>query len=101
MIRKNLPLFILLILAAPTVAFAEDGSGSAGLISIGAGLAVGLAGIGGAIGQGLLVSSGLESIGRNPSASGQLQTPMILGLVFVEAIVILAFVIAFFLQGKV
>lgn len=58
-------------------------------------LAIGLAAIGGALGQGKLVSAALEGIARNPGAAGQIFTPMILGIAFVESLVIFALVIAF------
>jgi F-type H+-transporting ATPase subunit c len=80
---------------------AAASSGDHSLIAIGAGLAVGLAALGGGFGQGRVAGSALESIGRNPSAAGKLNTPMILGLVFVETLVILSFVVAFLLQNKI
>jgi F-type H+-transporting ATPase subunit c len=67
---------------------------------IGAGIAIGLAVLGGAIGQGRAAGSALEGISRNPGAAARIQTPMILGLALIESLVLLAFVIAFFLQGK-
>jgi F-type H+-transporting ATPase subunit c len=67
---------------------------------LGAGLAIGLAVLGGAIGQGRAAGSALEGISRNPGAAARIQTPMILGLALIESLVLLAFVIAFFLQGK-
>ena len=85
-------------------AFAEVAAASSGdnsIIAIGAGLAVGLAALGGGFGQGRVAGSALESIGRNPSAAGKLNTPMILGLVFVETLVILSFVVAYLLQNKI
>lgn len=86
-------------------AFAEPVAAAAanpnsGLIAIGAGIAISVAAFGGALGQGRAIGSALDSIGRNPSASGQLFTPMLLGLVFIETLVIFSFVIAFFLLGK-
>ena len=86
--------------AAP--AFAEGGAatGSADLIAIGAGLAIGLAALGGTMGQSKAVSSALDSIGRNPSAAGKIFTPMIIGLVLIESLVILSFVVANTLAGK-
>lgn len=76
-------------------AFAETtGDGSTGYIGLGAGFAIGLAALGGGMGQGKAVSAGLEAIGRNPSAAGKVLTPMILGLVFIEVMVVLSFVIA-------
>lgn len=61
------------------------------------GIIMGLAALGGTTAQGRAISSGLESIGRNPSASGKIQTPMMVGLAFIESLVILSFVICFLL----
>jgi F-type H+-transporting ATPase subunit c len=65
----------------------------------GAGLAIGLAVLGGAMGQGRAAAAALEGISRNPGAAARIQTPMILGLALIESLVLLAFVIAFLLQG--
>jgi len=89
-----------LLVAAPAFA-QEGGSGDRGLVAIGAGLAVGLAGIGAGLGQGRAVAAAMESIGRNPNAADRIQTPMIIGIAFMEALAIYALVVAFFLQGKV
>ena len=51
-----------------------------------------------AIGIGLLVSKALEAIGRNPEASSKIQSTMILGIVFVEALAIFALVVAFIIK---
>jgi len=51
-----------------------------------------------AIGIGLLVSKALEAIGRNPEASAKIQSTMILGIVFVEALAIFAIVVAFIIK---
>jgi F-type H+-transporting ATPase subunit c len=88
----------------PLLAFAQDSSGSnvfdaRAYAGIGAGLAIGLAVLGGGIGQGRAAAAALEGISRNPGASARIQTPMILGLALIESLVLLAFVIAFFLQG--
>lgn len=61
-------------------------------------LVMGLGGIGPAIAIGMLVSKGLEAIGRNPEAAGKIQTNMILGIAFAEAIAIYAFVVAMILK---
>ncbi len=61
-------------------------------------LAVGLGVIGPGIGIGILVSKALEAIGRNPSASGQIQTTMFIGIVFAEALAIFALVIGFIVK---
>jgi len=88
------------ILSGFDVAFAADDS-SAGMIAVGAGIAIGLAALGGTLGQGKAASAALESIGRNPSAAGKLFTPMILGLALIESLVILSFVIAYGAIGKI
>ena len=47
-----------------------------------------------ALAIGKIVSSGLASIGRNPEASDKIQTAMILGIAFAEAIAIYSLVVA-------
>jgi F-type H+-transporting ATPase subunit c len=79
----------------------QSGGADKGLIGIGAGIAIGLAAFGGALGQGKTASSALEGIARNPAAQGKIFTPMIIGLALIESLVIYAFVISFFLQGKI
>jgi F-type H+-transporting ATPase subunit c len=92
-----------LLLIPSGIAFAaEEGGGNAGgLIAIGAGIAIAGAAFGAALGQGRAVAAAMESIGRNPNAADRIQTPMIIGIAFMEALAIYALVIAFFLQGKV
>lgn len=88
---------------AQGTAFAADGaeSGEKAMIALAAGIAIAGAAIGAALGQGRAVAAAMESIGRNPGAADRLQTPMILGLAFIEALAIYALVIAFLLQGKI
>lgn len=88
-----------------SAAFAQDAAQAAGgmdrgIIAIGAGLAIGLAALGGALGQAKTAASALEGIARNPAAQGKIFTPMIIGLALIESLVIYAFVIAYFLQAK-
>ena len=61
---------------------------------IGAALAIGLGALGPGIGVGLIGAKAVEAIGRNPEASGLVQTNMILGIAFAEAIAIYALVIS-------
>lgn len=58
-------------------------------------LVVGLGMIGPGIGIGILVSKALEAIGRNPEASGKVQTTMFIGIAFTEALAIFAIVVGF------
>ncbi len=64
-----------------------------GLKAIGAGLAM-LGAIGAGLGIGVLVYGAVQGIARNPDASGNIQTNMILGIAFAEAIAIYALVVA-------
>jgi F-type H+-transporting ATPase subunit c len=65
---------------------------------LGMALAVGLGMIGPGIGVGIVASSALEAIGRNPEASGQIQPLMFVGIAFSEALAIFALVIGFILK---
>jgi F-type H+-transporting ATPase subunit c len=65
-----------------------------GLIKLAAGIAIGFGAIGPGIGIGIAVSKALEAVGRNPEASGKIQTLMVLGAGLAEAVAIYAFVIA-------
>lgn len=69
--------------------------------AIGAGLGLGLAAGLGGLAQGRVVAGAMEGISRNPQASDRMFLPLILGLVFIESLVIYTLVIAFFLQGKI
>lgn len=59
-----------------------------------AAFAMGVGAIGPGIGIGLIVASGLRAIGRNPEATSKIQTNMILGIAFAEAVAIYALVVA-------
>ena len=59
---------------------------------------MGLGTIGPALAIGLLAAKGLEAIGRNPEASGKIQTAMILAIAFAEAIAIYALVVALMIK---
>jgi F-type H+-transporting ATPase subunit c len=63
--------------------------------ALAAALAVGLAAIGAGVGNGLIVSKTVEGIARQPESRGVLQTTMFIGVGLVEAIPIIAVVIAF------
>ena len=70
-------------------------------LAIGAGLAVGLAALGGGLGQGRAASAALDGIARNPQASGKIFTPMIIALALTESLVLLSWLIANGLAGKI
>ena len=68
------------------------------ILNIGAGLAIGVGAIGPGIGIGMLGAKAMEAIGRNPEAVGTIQTNMILGIAFAEAIAIYALVVAILIK---
>lgn len=95
-----------MLMTYPTLAQAAEGGAAntfdaQAMAAAGAGLAIGLGVLGGALGQGRAAAAALEGISRNPGAAPRIQTPMILGLALIESLVLLSFVIAFFLQGKI
>lgn len=59
------------------------------------GLTIAIGGFAPALAIGKLVAKAMESIGRNPEASGKLFVPMLLGAAFAEAIAIYALVVVF------
>ncbi len=76
----------------PAMAMAEEAAteASAGrpFYAMAKGFAVGVAALGCALAQGKIVGTAVDGISRNPGASGQIFTPMILGLAFVETLLI-------------
>lgn len=66
--------------------------------SLGTALAIGIGAIGPGIGIGIIAGKALEAIGRNPEASNKIQTNMILGIAFAEAIAIYALVVALIIK---
>lgn len=80
---------------------AAESIGLKAALAIGAGFAIGIAALGGGIGQGRAAASALEGIARNPEAASKVMTPMIIALALIESLVIYALVIAFLLQGKI
>ncbi|MBM4384788.1 MAG: ATP synthase F0 subunit C [Deltaproteobacteria bacterium] len=96
-------LWTLAALFVPMAALAQDAgaSDSSWGYALGAGLAIGLAGLGCGIGQGLTAGNTTAGIARNPGAAGSMFTNYILGMVLIESIAIYGLVIGFLLQGKI
>ena len=63
--------------------------------AVAAAIAVGVAALGAGVGNGLIVSRTVEGISRQPELRGALQTTMFIGVALVEAVPIIAVVIAF------
>lgn len=71
-----------------------------GIIAIGAGIVMGLAALGVGIGQGIVAGNALKSMARQPEITGKITTTMIVGMAIMETALVLAFVIAILLFGK-
>jgi F-type H+-transporting ATPase subunit c len=65
--------------------------------AVAAAVGLGLAALGGGIGQGIAVSRAVEGIARQPEAQGPIQTTMIIGISFIESLTIYALVVALIL----
>ncbi|MBI5406635.1 MAG: ATP synthase F0 subunit C [Nitrospirae bacterium] len=63
-------------------------------------IGVGLAAIGSGLGLGKAVGSAMEAMGRQPEAAGKIQTAMVIGAAFIEALTIYALLTVLILQGK-
>ena len=111
MLRKTalilLGLLAIGLVALPAIALAQEHP-TEGLSDdvkkyavLAAGLAIGIAAFGGALGQGKAAAAAVEGIARNPGASGKVFTPMILGLALIESLVIYALLVALMLVMKV
>ena len=100
---RSILLWTAMLVMLPLAAFAEDGGSSSQSwgYALGAGLAIGLAGLGCGIGQGLTAGNTTAGIARNPGAAGNMFTSFILGMVLIESIAIYGLVIGFMLQGKI
>ena len=104
--NKFFAVLALVLIAAP--AFAQDAgatsvhaaaAGTLGLVAIGIGIMMGLAVLGGTLGQSKAAASALDGIARNPAAAGKFTGPLILSLALMESLVLFAFLISLFIQG--
>ena len=64
-------------------------------------IGVGVAAFGSALGIGRAVGSAMEAMGRQPEAAGKIQTAMIVGAAFIEALTLYALLVFIMLQGKI
>ena len=102
--RRILTATVMMLLLAPGVAWAaEAGAGELskafGLLAagMGFGLAAGLCGLA----QGRAAGSAVDAMARQPGALARIQTAMLLGLAFIESLVLFMFVMAFIILGRV
>ena len=83
--------FVAILILAPA-AMAQDNGAAAGsskaLGAIAVAIGMGAAAFGCGLGQGRIASAACEGMARNPGAAGPIRAAMILGLVFVETLVL-------------
>ncbi len=63
-------------------------------------LAVGVAAVGSGLGLGKAIGAAMEAMGRQPEAASKIQTGMIIGAAFIEALTIYALVAVFIILTK-
>jgi F-type H+-transporting ATPase subunit c len=80
-----------------TILLAQEAGGvtDAGLTSLAHGLVFGLAAIGPGVGIGLVFSSAIQAMARQPETAGETRTTMFLGFALIEALALIGFVLAF------
>lgn len=102
------------VLLTAAVALAEEGAEAAATaaadnpvlienvwaLALAIGFGMGIAAFGGALGQSRAAAAALEGISRNPNAADKVFVPMLLGLAFIESLVLFTMVIQFMLLGK-
>lgn len=82
--------------AAETAAV-ESGSNANDVTSskaMASGVMIGIACLGGALAMGIAVGKSSEAMARQPEATSQIRTTMMMGLVFIETVIIYALIVA-------
>ena len=86
--------------AAPTAAVTAQAEtetapeSATGSKAVAASICVGFAAAAGAVGMGIAIGKSCEGISRQPEATGQSRTSLMLGLVFIETAIIYSLIIA-------
>ena len=82
--------FVAVMVLAPAAMAQENASSGSGaaLGAIAVAIGMGAAAFGCGLGQGRIASAACEGMARNPGAAGPIRAAMILGLVFVETLVL-------------
>ena len=75
-------------------------SGATGWMAMAIAVGIGMAAIGGTLGQARIGAAALEGIARNPNAADKVFVPMILGLAFIESLVLFTWVLMFLMNQK-
>ena len=63
------------------------------MAALGAGIAIALASLAGALAMGFAVSKAIDGVTKQPEADGKIKSTLILGLVFIETAIIYALVV--------
>ncbi len=79
---------------AEVVAEADKKDDSTGTKALAAAIVVGIAAAVGAIAMGFAIAKCAESMARQPEAAGKINSAMMLGLVFIETLIIYALIVA-------
>lgn len=74
---------------------------SSGLIAIAAAIAIAVSTLGPAIAQGITAGKAMDAIARQPEATGNIRSTLIVALGMIEALTIYGLLIAFMLLSKV
>lgn len=106
--RKIVLLLIVMMFAtAPAVMAQEHGeeaetAGGGGVPwgAIAAGYTIAIAAAFGALAQARAIAAAAEGVARNPGADGSIRLLLLIGLAFIESLVIYAWVISFIVSGK-
>ena len=62
--------------------------------AMGSGVMISIACLGGALAMGIAVGKSSEAMARQPEATSQIRTTMMMGLVFIETVIIYALIVA-------
>lgn len=87
--------------AQPMGEHGEAAMGKPALVTFGTAVALGFAAALCGLGQGWSISAACQGIARNPGAGGAIRLAMLLGLAFIESLVIYALLIALVLWIKI
>src|SRR6202140_1175385 len=94
--RKFVMLMFVMVMAVP--AFAQGATGAGGTtnwVALTSGFAIALAAGLAALGQGKVAGAACDSLGRNPAARPGIMVALILGLAFIESLVLFTLGIIF------
>jgi F-type H+-transporting ATPase subunit c len=95
MLRKILKVISFMMIFASVAMADEAATGGNHYGVLGAGFAIGIAALGGSLGQGKAAAAAFEGIARNPAAQMKIFIPMIVALALIESLVIYALIISF------